>query len=227
MSRRPTAVVFDVVETLFSLEPLQDRLRAAGLPGEALEGWFAGFLRDGLALDATGVYQPFKEVAVGTLLGVLAEHGLQPDRGVAENVVKGFAELPAHPDVAPALQRLRKAGVRVATLTNGGAEATRALLERAGLEELVERVISVEEVRHWKPRREVYRHAARILGVEPGSLALIAAHAWDTHGAARAGLVAGFVARKGEPFPASMTPPDVTGATLEEVVLALMALPGA
>jgi hypothetical protein len=36
MRRRPTAVVFDVVETLFSLEPLRDRLRAAGLPGEAL-----------------------------------------------------------------------------------------------------------------------------------------------------------------------------------------------
>lgn len=34
---RLRAVAFDVLETLFSLEPLRPRLVAAGLPREALE----------------------------------------------------------------------------------------------------------------------------------------------------------------------------------------------
>jgi 2-haloacid dehalogenase len=116
-------------------------------------------------------------------------------------------------------------GIRIATLTNGGAEATRSLLERAGVAGLVERTVSVEEVRHWKPRREVYLHAAEVLDVEPSRLALVAAHAWDTHGAARAGLATVYVARCGEPFPAIMDPPDVSGPTLVEVARALAALP--
>src|SRR5438552_11048148 len=34
----------------------------------------------------------------------------------------------------------------------------------------------------------VYLHAAKECGVEPSRVALVAAHAWDTHGAKRAGL---------------------------------------
>lgn len=222
---RPYAVVFDVVETLFTLEPLRDRLRLIGLPGEALEGWFAGCLRDGLALDATGDYQPFKAVATSALLEVMAKRGVHPDLAAAETVVSGFVELPAHPDVRPAFRELHAAGVRVAALTNGGVQATSTMLDRAGIGALVERIVSVEEVRHWKPRGEVYLHAAESLEVTPSHLALVAAHAWDIHGAGRAGLTTGFVARHGEPFPAMMEPPDVTGADLVEVVRRLLALP--
>lgn len=222
---RPKAVVFDVVETLFTLEPLRDRLRLVGLPSEALEGWFAGLLRDGMALDATGDYQPFKAVATSALLEVMAKKGVRPDLEAAETVVSGFAQPPIHPDVRPAMHELHAAGVKVAALTNGGAQVTGAMLDRTGVGGLVERIVSVEEVRHWKPRGKVYLHAAESLGVTPSALALVAAHAWDIHGAGRAGLTTGFVARHGEPFPAMMEPPDITGADLVEVVRRLLALP--
>lgn len=223
---RPRVVAFDVVETLVSLEPLRGRLAAAGLPNDQLEVWFARLLRDAFALDATGVYQPFKEVAASTLAGLFAEHGLQPDPATIEGVVASFAELPAHPDVEPAMRALRDANIRIITLTNGGAETTHRLLERAGVRDLVERVISIEEVRRWKPHREVYLHAADSTGVEPRRLTLVAAHAWDVHGASRAGLGTGFVARQGKPFfPSLMDAPDVTGATLVEVARRLAALP--
>ena len=225
MPTRPVAVVFDVIETLFALDPLRERMAAAGVPGARLETWFARTLRDGMALDATGVYRPFKEVATAALLGLMAEEGAAPDQGKAEAVVAGFAELPAQPDAGAAMRRLREAGVRVAALTNGAAESTRGLLENAGLADMVERVISVAEVEHWKPRPEVYCHAADRLGVEPARLALIAAHAWDTHGAKRAGLLAAYVARAGEPFPAVMAPPDAVGGSLLEVADTLAAWP--
>ena len=82
------------------------------------------------------------------------------------------------------------------TLTNGGAANTRKLLTAAGVVDFVEKVISVEEVGHWKPHPDVYRHAARECRVEPSAMALVAAHAWDTHGAKRAGLVTGWVQRQ-------------------------------
>jgi 2-haloacid dehalogenase len=98
------------------------------------------------------------------------------------------------------------------------------LLDRAGLRDFVEAVVSIDEVRHWKPRREVYLHAARALGVTPGDLALVAAHAWDVCGAARAGLVTAWVSRKELLFHPAMPPATVTGASLLDAVRALTSL---
>jgi len=135
-----------------------------------------------------------------------------------------FAELPAFPDVAPAFEALRKAGVRIFLLTNGGADSTAKLLAKAKLDGLVERIVSIDEVKHWKPAREVYLHAAEVAKAKPGHLALVAAHDWDVHGASRAGLVTGFVARKKGYHPL-LDKPDVNGPTLKEVADGLLALP--
>jgi 2-haloacid dehalogenase len=223
---RPVAVAFDVVETLFSLEPLGPRLAAAGLPESALGEWFARFLRDAFALDAAGVYRSFREVAAGTLEVMLNEHRCPATADAIDSVLQGFLELPPHPDVRPAFEQLREAGVRVATLTNGSAPVTARLLEQAGLSRFVERTISIDEVRRWKPSGPVYRHAAAVLGVEPERLALVAAHAWDVLGAGRAGLLTGWVARREVSFHPAMPPPTVVGRTLPEVVSGLLTLRG-
>lgn len=103
-------------------------------------------------------------------------------------MLAGFAELPPHPDAEPGLKRLREAGIPTIALTNGSAENTQKLLECSRLSTFIEKAISIEEVRRWKPNREIYLHAARSIGVEPDRLLLIAAHAWDIHGAKQAGL---------------------------------------
>ena len=224
MKCRPKVVAFDVVETLFALEPLRERLRVLGLTGAALEVWFARLLRDAFALDAGGTFNPFGEVARATLEVMLAGHRLTPDSSALSHVLAGFSELPAYPDVAPAFELLHEAGVRIVTLTNGHADTTRRLLERARLNHFVEREISIDEVRRWKPAREVYLHAAKVARVAPGELALVAAHAWDVHGASRAGLVTGWVSRLEKHFLSVMNPPDVTGDTLTEVAKRLLAL---
>jgi 2-haloacid dehalogenase len=216
---RPRAVAFDVVETLFSLEPVGVALRAAGLGALGLDWFFTRLLRDGFALAATGSFRPFREVADAALASIAA--GL--DAAQRHQVLDAFGQLDAHPDALPALERAGRAGVPVAALTNGSAATTTSLLERSGLDRFITRVISIDEVRQWKPARAVYRHAAAVLGVEPGQLALIAVHSWDVHGAHHAGLVTGWASRLEGTFPATFTPPDVTGGDLVEVVDALLA----
>jgi 2-haloacid dehalogenase len=227
MKTRPKVVAFDVVETLFALEPLRGRLRALGLPGEALEIWFARLLRNAFALDAAGTYKSFGEVARGTLEALLAEFQCPADALEIDQTLSGFGDLPVHDDVAPAFQLLRDNGVRIFALTNGSADITCGLFQRARLAHWVERVISIGEVRRWKPAREVYLHAANIAGVTPGAMALVAAHAWDVHGASRAGLMTGWVSRLEKHFLPMMNPPDATGDTLVEVIQRLLAFPQA
>lgn len=220
--KHPSVVAFDAVETLFSLEGLRPRLGAVGLPGSALDLWFSQLLRDAFALDATGVYRSFRDVA-GAALERLATSADQTVDGTRlDEVLDAFSQLDAHPDVAPAMQCLRDHDVRVVTLTNGSAEVTHALLERAGLQDMVERVVSVDEVKRWKPAPEVYLHCARTVRADPSRLALVAAHDWDVHGAVQAGLATGFVARRGQPFSAVMSQPDVCAATLDQVAKRLI-----
>jgi len=54
-----------------------------------------------------------------------------------------------------------------------------------------------------------------------GELVLVATHAWDTHGAKAAGLMAGFVAR-GQPYPDQMIAPDFWGEALIDVAQAIV-----
>ena len=224
MIARPRAVAFDIVETTFSLESLRYRLVAQGIPGTNLETWFARILRDGFALAATDTYAAFRDIAAATLAEVGREHGLNLGHAGLDAVLDGFAQLDPHPDAAEAFRILRSADIRVAALTNGAAETTEALFQNAGLASAVERVISVAEIRQWKPRRQVYIHAAEVLGVAPAELALVATHAWDVHGAKCAGLVTGFVAR-GRSFPATMAAPDIVGQSLVDVALGIAAMP--
>jgi len=107
-----------------------------------------------------------------------------------------LAELPPYPDVRPALERAQAHGLHVTLLTNGGAKATRKAFDRANLAGLIERVISADEIEHYKPSREVYLHAARALGARPQSCVLVTAHAWDARGALAAGLGVAFVQRQ-------------------------------
>lgn len=219
------AVVLDVFETLFSIEPLVEKLRAAGLPSSALQVWFARVLRDAFALEVTGEYKTFREMAGARIETLMSEQELEPKKSTIDQIVKAFADLPAHPDVKPGLQLLHDANVRIATLTNGSAETIERLFRNAKLENFVERYISIDEVKHWKPSRKVYLHAAETLHVDPAQLALVAAHDWDIQGANQADLITGFIARKGQAFSAVMKKPEVSGGSLEEVVQKLLALP--
>lgn len=222
MAMRPHAVAFDVVETMMSLEPLRDRLAQLGQPTYLLETWFARLLRDGIALSATGDYRGFPDVAAEALRAVA---GYELDGDQAAWFLAGFDELPAHPDAEPALRRLNGAGMQVACLTNGAAESTRRFLDRTGLAPFVQQVISCEEVRSWKPPAVVYRHAVDRLGTPPERVALVAVHAWDCHGAKRAGLSAGWCSRLERRYGELFAAPDVVGADLVEVADALLALP--
>lgn len=221
MAKRPLVIAFDVIETLFPLEPIRRRLVDAGQPGHMLELWFAHLLRDGFALAASGGYRPFGDVAAGALRSATG-HAL--DDEAAGGVLAGFAELDPHPDVLPAVRLARGAGIRLVTLTNGSARNTARLLRRAGLDEDIEQVLSVDDVRRWKPAADVYRHAVHSTHVFPERVALVAAHAWDTHGAHRAGLTTGWVARHDHEFPDVFTAPDVVGRDLVETVRGLLAL---
>src|SRR5918996_6217196 len=89
MARRPLVIAFDVIETLFPLEPLRQRIVEAGQPGHVLELWFSRLLRDAFALVASGGYRPFGEFAVAALRSTASTPVTDAQ---IQAVLAGFAE---------------------------------------------------------------------------------------------------------------------------------------
>jgi 2-haloacid dehalogenase len=223
MSARPAVVVLDVNETLSDLTPLQERFAAVGAPRTLLATWFAAVLRDGFALAAAGASATFREIADGVLRALFAGEGLAGDTDEAvAHVLAGLPELDVHPDVPPALRRLREGGVRLVTLTNGATAMSRDMLARAGVADLLERTLSVEQAGVWKPAPASYRYAGEQCGVALGEMMLVAVHPWDVDGAKRVGMSAAWVDRRSEPYPPYFSAPDVTGADLGAVADAVL-----
>jgi 2-haloacid dehalogenase len=218
---RPQVVVLDVNETLSDLAPLGEAFAAVHLAPELVWAWYAGVLRDGLALTVVGDAADFPDLGRHELRKLLARAGGTGGEEAVEQVMRAFLALPVHPDVPDGLRSLRRAGLRVVTLTNGAPQVAESLLSRAGVREEVEAVLSVHGTGAWKPAAAAYQVAVDACGVPPAALVMTACHPWDIHGGARAGLRTAWVNRAGEPYPAAFTAPDVTVAGLDRLAEAL------
>lgn len=201
-------LLLDVNETLSDLGPLADTFAEIGLAPQQAALWFAQVLREGFAVAMAGGLARFADVGRACAAQLLREAGGEPDD--AERVLARFTTLDVHPDVRTGLPALAEAGVRLVTLSNGAAAVATSLLERAGLSEHVERVLSVEDAGIWKPGPHAYQWAVEQCGGRPETSALAAVHPWDVHGAREAGIGGVYVDRARKPWPPYLAEPSLS-----------------
>jgi 2-haloacid dehalogenase len=217
----PSVLLLDVNETLSDLSPMGDRFAEVGLPPHLAPVWFAGLLRDGFAVTVTGRPASFKEIGADVLrIQAAGVEGVDADAAI-EHVLGAFSMLDLHPDALKGLRELQDSGIRMATLTNGAAAIPETLLERAGVHDVVERFLSVDDAGIWKPHPDAYRYAVEEMGVEAGDAMLVAAHPWDIDGAARAGLATAYINRSMHPYPRHFQRADLEVDSLVALGVAL------
>ena len=111
----------------------------------------------------TGGFRPFAEYLRSALTARAAVLGLGEDAVRAG--VEAAAALPAYPDAADALARLKLAGATLAAVTNSAADAARSALRDAGLLDCFHAVVGADAVGAYKPDPRVYRRALDELAV--------------------------------------------------------------
>ena len=209
-------LVFDVNETLLDVAALDPLFaRVFGEPSVRRE-WFGQMLQNAFVSTITGTYRDFGALAMAAFTMVAERHSVTPSDADRKELRDGMRQLPPHPEVRGALEHVRDAGFRLATLTNSTAEVGGMQIANAGLRDLFEQTLSADAVQRLKPAPEPYRMAAERLGVSIGEVRLVAAHAWDIAGALNAGCVAAFVARPGQVLDPAAPRPDIVGADLRE-----------
>ena len=220
----PRVIVFDLIGTLLDLQAIDTHFERFFGDAAVRKEWFMQTFQLAMAAVLTSSYEDFG-VQADTGLEITARRYKVSMLGEEKNLILGtLRKLRSFPDVARNLQRLRDAGLRLATLTNSTLQTAEAQLTYAGLRDHFEQVISADEIQCFKPAPEVYQLAASRLSVEPGQLRLVTAQDWDVTGALRAGCAAAFIARPGQVMNPFGPQPDVRGANLGEVVEQILAV---
>src|SRR5258708_32096744 len=132
----PRVIVFDVNETLLDLKALDPHFARIFGEAAARQQWFAQFIQSALVSVVTNRYAAFGTIGMGALDMLAARRGVDLSEADRAAIRDGMVHLPVHPDVRESLERLRSAGLRLATLTNStaqGAEAQQAHAESRNL----------------------------------------------------------------------------------------------
>ena len=163
------ACVFDAYGTLFDVHSAvgasaRPGRRAGRRPVPAVARQAA---RVHLAARADGRHADFWQVTGDALDYALARTGVDP--ALREPLMQAYLALDAYPEVPETLRRLRAGGLKTALLSNGEPGMLAAGARSAGIDGLLDAILSVEEVGVFKPHPKVYQLAVDRLGVPTGS----------------------------------------------------------
>jgi 2-haloacid dehalogenase len=212
------AYVFDAYGTLFDVHAALARHRAeAGPEAERFsEIWRTKQLEYTWTLTLAGSYVDFwtlTERALDYAFGRVPA----VDRALRPKLLEAYFKLDAFPEAAEALAALKSRGLQLAILSNGSPPMLAAATEASGLGGSLDAVLSVDTVRVYKPRPEVYALVTDRFRIAPQEVVFVSSNRWDVMGAASFGFRAVWVNRGRMPDEYPDRPPEHTIASLAEL----------
>ena len=196
------ALAFDAYGTLFdvhSVVALGERL----FPGQgtALSNtWRLKQLQYTWGRSLMGRYEDFWKVTEDGLVFAAKSLKLDLDPAKRQQLMDAYLALAAFPDVAMGLQQLKEAGYKLAILSNGAPRMLQEAAKSAKIDQFLSRIISVDEVKIYKPSPRVYELAPKRLETARQTIGFVSSNSWDVAGAASFGLTTFWINRGKQPM---------------------------
>lgn len=192
--------VFDAYGTLFDVHAAIARRRAAvGPDADRLsEIWRTKQLEYTWTLTLAGRYLDFWTLTQQALDYALARTPTV-DPELRQELLDAYFVLDAFPEARACLRELKARGARTAILSNGSPSMLEAAVNAGGLASDLDAVLSVDLIRMYKPRPEVYRLVTDRFGVLPADVLFVSSNRWDVMGAASFGFRAVWINRANVP----------------------------
>jgi 2-haloacid dehalogenase len=212
------ACVFDAYGTLFDVHAAIARHGAAAGPEAARfsEIWRSKQLEYAWTMTLAGQYTDFWTLTERALDYAFVRVP-SVERALRPKLLEAYLRLDAFADAADALARLKRQGVRLAILSNGIPRMLEAAVEASGLGNLLDALFSVDAVRLYKPRPEVYALATNGLGLAAQDIVFVSSNRWDIMGATAFGLRSVWVNRGNLPDEYCEHPPERVVANLSQL----------
>jgi 2-haloacid dehalogenase len=181
--------VFDAYGTLFDVHAAIARHRAAAGPEAERfsEIWRTKQLEYTWTLTLAGHYVDFWTLTERALDYAFARVS-SVHRSLRPQLLDAYFELAAYADARAALTDLKAQGARLAILSNGSPRMLAAAVNAADIGGVLDAVLSVEPVRAYKPRPEVYALVTDGFGIRPEQVTFVSSNRWDVMGAASFGF---------------------------------------
>jgi 2-haloacid dehalogenase len=212
------ACVFDAYGTLFDVNSAaRDAQAELGAKWKPLaELWRAKQLQYTWLRGLGGHHADFWSVTGDALDFAMETLGLQ-NSSLRKRLMSLYLSLSAFPEVSTTLSQLRASGMKIAILSNGTSEMLASAAQHAGIAEMLDAVLSVEEVHVYKPHPSVYELACTRLQVPPSAVCFLSSNGWDAYSAKAFGFHVLWCNRFGQVPERIPQPPDAQISTLEEL----------
>lgn len=208
--------VFDAYGTLLDVRSVVDAARAITPDPEALSAlWRQKQLEYAWLRSLMGRWEDFWTVTGDALRFAVRKLGIPATDAQLAKVLDAYLSLAPFAEAAAALERLR--GRPRAILSNGSRRMLDAAVRSSGLGPLLTHVLSVDEVRAYKPSPAVYALGPKALGVPAGELLFVSSNAWDVAGAKAFGYRVCWCNRQGAPAEELGVSPDHVVLRLDEI----------
>jgi len=181
--------VFDAYGTLFDVHAAIGRFRSAAGPeaDRMSEMWRAKQLEYSWTLTLAGHYVDFWTLTERALDYALTRYP-SVDKALRPQLLEAYFRLDAFPDARAALRALKGKGHKTAILSNGSPNMLKGAIDAAGIGADLDAALSVDSVKMFKPRPEVYRLVTNHFRCQPGGVTFVSSNRWDV----MAGVSAGF-----------------------------------
>jgi 2-haloacid dehalogenase len=202
------ALVFDAYGTLFDVRSVGSRCEET-FPGHGpavTALWRTKQLEYTWLRSLMGRYEDFWRVTENGLMFACESLGLVPSQEKIDNLMRAYLALEAFPDVPAALDAL--GGLPCSILSNGTPTMLSGVVRHAGLEDRFQHVLSVDDLRTYKPSPVVYQLAEDRLGCPREQIGFVSSNGWDVAGAKAFGFHAFWLNRNNLPVEVLGVVPD-------------------
>jgi 2-haloacid dehalogenase len=206
----PRAFVFDAYGTLFDVHAAIGRHRAAAGPDadRFSEAWRGKQLEYTWTHTLAGRYVDFWTLTERALDYCFARFP-SVDRALKPQLLDAYLSLGAFADARAILHDLKRAGQNTAILSNGAPAMLAAAVRAADMVGELDAVLSVDTIRMFKPRPEVYALVTGHFKVVPRDVVFVSSNRWDVMGAQAFGFRTAWVNRAGMPEEYNELAPEV------------------
>jgi 2-haloacid dehalogenase len=206
------ALVFDAYGTLFDVHSVQRRCEECwpGRGAALSAAWRAKQLEYTWLRSLMRAYKPFSEVTRDALEHSCEALRLPLSPAQKEQLMGEYLKLALFADVA--LQGLPG---KKAILSNGSPDMLDPLVRQSGLS--LDAVLSVDELKIFKPAPQVYALAVKRLGVEATRIGFVSSNCWDALGAKAFGFTVFWINRSGAPVDRLGPQPDAILSSLGDL----------
>jgi 2-haloacid dehalogenase len=163
-------------------------------------------------------YQPFWELTKLSLEYTLDRLKLDRSSDQVNKLMEQYAHLTPFPENLAELQKIKDMGLITAILSNGSPEMLNSAVKSAGMESVLNHVISVDPIRLFKTSPESYGLVQQTIPVNKDEVLFVSSNAWDALGATWFGFKTFWVNRQNLPYEAIGPRPDYSGSDLTKVI---------